>query len=87
MVEPAVALAGPREELTYLVQLEQASIARSLENLMTFDYIAEAVQRSELQLHGAWFDIDTGHVLVLKGGAYVDVDTLVRQSAAGSSPL
>jgi carbonic anhydrase len=62
MIEPASRAAGPAGD-GYLTRLEQASIGRSLENLMTFPYVAEAVNRGELALHGAWFDIDTGHVL------------------------
>ena len=62
MIEPATRAAGAPGE-GYLARLEQASIACSLENLMTFPYVAEAVKRGDLALHGAWFDIDTGHVL------------------------
>jgi carbonic anhydrase len=63
MIEPATRDAGAPDRDGYLTRLEQASIARSLENLRTFPYVADAVQRGDLSLHGAWFDIDTGYVL------------------------
>ena len=63
MIEPATRDAGAPEHDGYLTRLEQASIARSLENLMTFPYVADAVRYGALALHGAWFDIDTGLVL------------------------
>ena len=62
MIEPATRDAGAPGD-GYLTRLEQASIGRSLENLMSFPYVAEAVKCGDLALHGAWFDIDTGRVL------------------------
>ncbi|WP_425093028.1 carbonic anhydrase [Tropicimonas sp. S265A] len=38
-------------------RLEKEGIAVSLENLMTFPYIREAVERGDLTLHGLWNDI------------------------------
>ncbi len=40
--------------------LERASIIQSLDNLMSFTCIREAVERGALTLHGAWFDIAHG---------------------------
>ena len=37
--------------------LERLAIQKSLENLMTFPFVAEAQERGELALHGAWFSI------------------------------
>jgi len=34
----------------------------SLENLMTFPFVAEAVSNGSLSLHGLWNDIGTGTV-------------------------
>ncbi len=45
--------------------LEFSSIRRSVENLRTFPWVAEAERSGALQLHGAWFDIGTGELLVL----------------------
>lgn len=45
---------------------EHAGIAVSLENVMTFPWIAERVADGRLRLHGAHFDVSTG-VLALRG--------------------
>lgn len=42
---------------------ELASILVSLQNLMTFPWIAERVEQSRLSLHGWYFDIDAGALL------------------------
>lgn len=44
---------------------EQEAIKISLENLMTFPWIAERVNAGTLKLHGAWFDIRDGALAVL----------------------
>jgi len=44
----------------YLTQLEQASIVKTLDNLMTFPWVAALVEGSQLELHGAYFDVATG---------------------------
>ena len=40
--------------------LEHLSIKYSLDNLRSFPFVAEAVKRGELELHGAWFSIAEG---------------------------
>lgn len=40
--------------------LEQAVVRVSMGNLMTFPWIAEAVEKGELDLHGWYFDMTTG---------------------------
>ena len=57
-------------------ELGQASIALGLENLMTYPYIADAVRRGALALHGAWFDVATGQVLVRTPAGYVEVSKM-----------
>ena len=44
--------------------LEFASVEKSLDNLRTFPWVAEAEASGRLQLHGAWFDISTGELLI-----------------------
>jgi carbonic anhydrase len=67
-------LAGPPDgDGDYLTRLEQASIARSLGNLLTFPYVAEAVRGGKLFLHGAYFDVATGGILVHDGIGYAPV--------------
>ena len=76
MMGQAAALAGPPQGDDYLVRLERASIAHSLDNLLTFPYVAGAVQRGALALHGAWFDVATGQVLVRTPEGYVEAAEL-----------
>lgn len=40
--------------------LEKASVVVSLENLMTFPFVREAVESQQLTLHGLWNDIGEG---------------------------
>ncbi|MDW4498310.1 carbonic anhydrase [Sulfitobacter sp. D35] len=40
--------------------LEKQAVLASLENLMTFPFVAEKVDRGELSLHGLWTDIAEG---------------------------
>lgn len=52
-------LRGETEE-TRLIALEQALVLVSLNNLMTFPWVAEAVRAGHLQLHGWYFDLRSG---------------------------
>lgn len=45
---------------------EQEVVKVSLTNLMTFPWISERVGAGKLQLHGAWFDIRTGTLMILR---------------------
>lgn len=45
---------------------EQATVRLSLENLMTFPWIREAVAAGALRLHGAYFDIRQGTLFLLQ---------------------
>jgi carbonic anhydrase len=56
----------------YLARLERAAIAQSLANLMTFPYVAERVRQGRLALHGAYFGVASGVLLVRdpKTGAF-----------------
>lgn len=48
----------------YLQRLEFASVELALTNLMTFPFVAAAVARGELELHGAYFGVARGQLLV-----------------------
>lgn len=50
----------PEEQLR---ACEQYAIEHSLENLMTFPWIRERVERGALTLHGWYFDMDSGELL------------------------
>ena len=64
---PAAEAIGPRGEAgeeDYLRRLEYASIEQSLKNLMTFPFVRSAVEKGELDLHGAFFGVASGRLLV-----------------------
>ncbi|HEY2184808.1 MAG TPA: carbonic anhydrase, partial [Xanthobacteraceae bacterium] len=70
----AAELAGPPDaDGDYLTRLEQASISRSLENLLTFPYVADAVRSGRLLLHGAYFDVATGRMFVRERDGYTEI--------------
>jgi carbonic anhydrase len=66
LVAPAAERVGPRgSDLTdYAARLELAAIDNSLANLMTFPCIRVLVERGKLRLHGAYFGIATGILMV-----------------------
>jgi carbonic anhydrase len=53
----------------FTVRIEKAAVFRSLENLMTFPFVKSAVERGELQLHGAYFGVAEGALSVLDQAA------------------
>ena len=61
---------------SYLRQLEFASVELSLRNLMTFPFVKGAVEKGELSLHGAFFGVASGKLLVRspKTGAFEPVE-------------
>jgi carbonic anhydrase len=77
-IAPAAAAIGPpnaQGEEAYLRKLEFASVELSLKNLMTFGFVRAAVERGELSLHGAYFGVASGRLLVRneKTGAFEPV--------------
>ncbi|MEZ5741439.1 MAG: carbonic anhydrase [Burkholderiaceae bacterium] len=50
------------EKSAQLRQLEHSAVLTSLENLHTFDFVAQAVAEKKLTLHGAWIDIGAGEL-------------------------
>jgi carbonic anhydrase len=66
LVAPAAERVGPRgaDLDAYLGRLELAAIEHSLANLMTFPCIETLVARGRLHLHGAYFGVATGLLLV-----------------------
>lgn len=66
MIQPAAERAGPPgDDLdAYARRLEFAAIELSLANLMTFPCVRILVERGRLALHGAYFGISTGELLV-----------------------
>jgi carbonic anhydrase len=72
LIEPAArslaAEPGGPGRGSYLERLELAAIELSLANLMTFPCIRILVERGRLSLHGAYFGIATGQLLVRDPG-------------------
>ena len=64
LVTPAAKACGIAHQAEDLTPLERASIAVTLDNLMTFPWIRQAVESAELQLIGAHFDIGAGSLAV-----------------------
>jgi carbonic anhydrase len=67
LMAPAAEMVGPRGDRSttdYMTALEQANVALSLENLMTFPKLRERVERGETMLHGAYFGVATGKLSV-----------------------
>lgn len=66
-IAPAAEAIGPmgaEGEEAYLRKLEFASVELSLQNLMTFPFVRAAVEKGELNLHGAYFGVASGKLLV-----------------------
>jgi carbonic anhydrase len=66
-IAPAAESLGPRAKddgEEYRRRLEFASVELSLKNLMTFPCVRLLVERGKLQLHGAYFGVASGRLLV-----------------------
>ena len=65
--------------------LEREGIKLSLDNLMTFPWIAERVEAGTLRLHGAWFAIHSGVLEMLgRDGEFRPADYALDTSAASA---
>jgi carbonic anhydrase len=68
LMAPAAAKVGPRGSLSqaeHLERMEKASIVNTLDNLMTFPRLRRLTERGAVALHGAYFGVATGELLVL----------------------
>jgi carbonic anhydrase len=68
LLTPAARALGPRGDrplADYLMRLEQASLLKSLDNLMTFPHIRARSEQGSLTLHAAYFGVATGTLSVL----------------------
>ena len=87
-IAPAAQSLGPRaadDDGAYLRRLEFASVELSLKNLMTFPCIRILVERGKLTLHGAYFGVASGRLLVRdpdNGRFEPVVDSLPERPAA-----
>ncbi len=67
LIAPAAKAVGPRGERPleqYLAELEQTSVVKTLDNLMTFPCVRILVERGKLTLHAAYFGVATGQLSV-----------------------
>ena len=67
-IVPAADKVGPRGSLShagYLERLEKASVANTLDNLMTFPRLRKLTERGAVTLHGAYFGVAAGELSVL----------------------
>lgn len=65
-IKPVAERVGPAtgDRASWIQRLEWGVIEYSLENLMTFPAVREAVEKGELTLHGAYFGIATGLLFI-----------------------
>ncbi|HEX6956703.1 MAG TPA: carbonic anhydrase [Ferrovibrio sp.] len=65
-IAPAAEQLGARgpDDFLYLRRLELAAVELSLRNLLTFPCVRILVERGKLELHGAYFGVATGQMLV-----------------------
>jgi carbonic anhydrase len=81
LIAPAVRrIEAKQDSAGYLTLLEQASLATTLDNLMTFPFVRERVERDQLTLHAAHFDVSSGE-LAVRDPATGRFETLTRNSA------
>jgi carbonic anhydrase len=89
LIAPAGQRIGPRGDADlneYLSRLELAAVENSLRNLMSFPCVKILVERGKLFLHGAYFGVATGILLVRdpESGAFMpaveDVQPKARYS-------
>jgi carbonic anhydrase len=75
----------PENRDAYLRRLEFASVELSLQNLMTFPCIRILVERGKLALHGAYFGVASGRLLVRdpETGRFDPVAGPVRRAVEG----
>jgi carbonic anhydrase len=65
LIAPAAAdVADARDAADYLTRLEQASLVRTLDNLMTFPCVRILVERRRLMLHAAYFGVANGELFI-----------------------
>src|SRR4051794_22061450 len=67
LMAPAAEKVGPRGDLSeteYLIRLEQANVANSLDNLLTFPRLRKLIEMGRVSIHGAYFGVASGRLSV-----------------------
>ena len=75
ILRPGFEMLAPGPHAERVRALEKAAVVVSLENLMTFPFVREAVEDEMLTLHGLWNDIAAGglEVFEAEAGAFVSL--------------
>ena len=63
LMRPVYEQMAANSETIELEEMGRRSVVHSLNNLLTFPFIADAVAAGTLALHGAWYDVGTGALL------------------------
>lgn len=89
LIAPAAKAIGPRGDrplAEYLTRLEQASVVKTLDNLMTFPCVRILVERGKITLHAAYFGVATGELSVFDRatGAFQRVAAEAHAKAFGA---
>ena len=66
-------LSGPESDEEKILLLEKKGIAISLENLLTFPFVEQAIENGSLSIHGLWHDIEHGVLFALEDGSFKPV--------------
>jgi carbonic anhydrase len=67
LMTPAAEKAGPQNDLSwpdYLTRLEQANVANSLDNLLTFPGLCKLIESGQVATHGAYFGVAAGELSI-----------------------
>jgi carbonic anhydrase len=67
LMTPAAEKAGPQLDLSwpdYLTRLEQANVANSLDNLLTFPGLRKLIESGKVATHGAYFGVAAGELSI-----------------------
>jgi len=86
-IAPAAASLSPRDpndDNVYLRRLEFAAVELSLRNLMTFPFVRRRVEDGKLALHGAYFGVVTGRLL-LRDAATERFEPAAESSRSGGT--
>ena len=81
-VEPWMSMASSARERAFQFPAEQRQrrgelevVKVSLRNLITFPWVASAVEEGRLKLHGAWFDVHSGVLMVMhEDGSFAEAE-------------
>jgi carbonic anhydrase len=67
LMTPAAEKVGPQHDLSwpdYLTRLEQANVANSLDNLLTFPGLRKLIESGKVATHGAYFGVAAGELSI-----------------------